>query len=354
MDAFKPLIAKAAAGPGLTEAESMAAFELVFAGRVTEAQLGGFLMALRARGETVAEITGATLAMRERMLRVTAPPGAIDIVGTGGDGHATLNISTLAALIVAACGVPVAKHGNRAASSKSGASDVLSALGVGLERTPRDIEACLSEAGIGFMSARTHHLSMRHAAQVRADLGTRTIFNLLGPLANPASVKYQLIGVFAQSWLEPLAQVLRNLGSKRVWLVHGSDGLDEATTTGPSFVTALEEGKIRSFQITPEEAGIARASLNDLTGGDPAANAAALRAVLGGAKNAYRDIAVLNAALALAVAGKAEGLKQGAALAAAAIDEGRAAETLAKLVNVSNRASPSPDGVAAAAAEAVR
>ena len=354
MDAFKPLIAKAATGSSLTEAEAKAAFELIFAGSVTEAQLGGFLMALRTRGETVAEITGAVIAMRERMLRVAAPPGAIDIVGTGGDGHGTLNISTLAALITAACGVPVAKHGNRAASSKSGASDVLSALGVGLELAPRDIETCIKEAGIGFMAARTHHLSMRHAALVRAELGTRTIFNLIGPLANPAGVKYQVLGVFAKAWLEPLARVLRNLGSKRVWLVHGSDGLDEATTTGPSFVTALDRGEIRSFEILPEDAGISRAALTDLAGGDPAANAAALRGVLGGAKNAYRDIAVLNAAIALIVAGKAEHLKHGAALAAAAIDDGRAAGTLAKLVKVSNRASPRPNGVAAEAAEGLR
>jgi anthranilate phosphoribosyltransferase len=354
MDGFKPLIAKAATGSSLTEAEAKAAFELIFAGRVTPAQLGGFLMALRARGETVAEITGAVIAMRERMLPVAAPAGAIDIVGTGGDGHGTLNISTLAALITAACGVPVAKHGNRAASSKSGASDVLAALGVGLEQSPREVETCIKEAGIGFMAARTHHLSMRHAAPVRAELGTRTIFNLIGPLANPAGVKYQVLGVFARGWLEPFAQVLRNLGSKRVWLVHGSDGLDEATTTGPSFVTALEDGEIRSFQITPEDAGIARASLKDLTGGGPAANAAALRDVLEGAKNAYRDIAVLNAAIALVVAGKAEDLKRGAALAAAAIDEGLAAGTLAKLVSVSNRASPGKIRVAAEAAEEMR
>ena len=354
MDAFKPLIAKAATGSSLTEAEAKAAFELIFAGSVTEAQLGGFLMALRTRGETVAEITGAVIAMRERMLRVAAPPGAIDIVGTGGDGHGTLNISTLAALITAACGVPVAKHGNRAASSKSGASDVLSALGVGLELAPRDVETCIKESGIGFMAARTHHLSMRHAALVRAELGTRTIFNLIGPLANPAGVKYQVLGVFAKAWLEPLARVLRNLGSKRVWLVHGFDGLDEATTTGPSFVTALDRGEIRSFEILPEDAGIARASLTELAGGDPAANAAALQGVLGGEKNAYRDIAVLNAAIALIAAGKAEHLKHGAALAAAAIDDGRAAGTLAKLVKVSNRASPRPNGVAAEAAEGLR
>ncbi|MGH6843156.1 MAG: anthranilate phosphoribosyltransferase [Methylocella sp.] len=354
MDAFKPLIAKVATGSSLTEVEARAAFDLIFAGSVTPAQLGGLLMALSARGETVAEITGAVAAMRSRMLRVEVPPGAIDIVGTGGDRHGTPNISTLAALIAAACGVPVAKHGNRAASSKSGASDDLSALGVGMELKPREIEACINEAGIGFMAARAHHVAMRHAAPVRAELGTRTIFNLIGPLANPAGVKFQVLGVFARGWLEPLARVLHNLGSKRVWLVHGSDGLDEATTTGPTFVTALEDGYIRSFEIAPEDAGISRASLKDLAGGDPAANAAALHGVLGGAKNAYRDIAVLNAAVALVVGGKADDLKYGAALAAAALDEGRAADTLAKLVQVSNRAAPPPDGVAVASAKGIR
>lgn len=343
MDAFKPLIAKVATGSSLTEAEAEGAFNQIFAGRVTQAQLGGFLMALRARGETIAEITGAVKAMRARMLPVVAPAGAIDIVGTGGDGHGTLNVSTLASLIVAACGVPVAKHGNRAASSKSGSSDVLTALGVGQDLAPTQVEACIKEAGIGFMAAQTHHASMRHAAPARTELGTRTIFNLLGPLANPAGVKYQVLGVFAQNWLEPLAHVLRNLGSKTVWLVHGCDGLDEATTTGPSFVTALENGKIRSFEITPQAAGISRAALAELAGGDPATNAAALRAVLGGARTAYRDIGILNAAVALVVAGKVADLKQGAALAAAAIDDGAAAETLAKLVKVSNRAPPGPD-----------
>ncbi|MGB6176344.1 MAG: anthranilate phosphoribosyltransferase, partial [Methylocella sp.] len=254
----------------------------------------------------------------------------------------------------AACGVPVAKHGNRAASSKSGASDVLGALGVGLELAAWEIEACIKEAGIGFMAARAHHPAMRHAAAVRAELGMPTIFNLIGPLANPAGVKFQVLGVFARSWLEPLARVLRNLGARSVWLVHGSDGLDEATTTGPTFVTALDDGHIRSFEIAPEDAGISRAPLADLAGGDPAANAAALQGVLGGARNAYRDIAVLNAAVALVVARKADDLKHGAALAAAALDEGLAADTLAKLVQVSNRASSPSNGVAVAAAKGFR
>jgi anthranilate phosphoribosyltransferase len=354
MEAFRPLIAKLATGSGLTELEARTAFDLIFAGSVTPAQLGGFLMALRARGETVSELLGAVAALQQKMVRVAAPPGAIDIVGTGADGHGTYNISTLAALIVAACAVPVAKHGNRAASSKSGASDVLHALGVRTELAPADIEACIREAGIGFMAAQTHHAAMRHAAQVRAELGTRTIFNLIGPLANPARVEYQVIGVFSRAWLEPLAHVLLQLGSKRVWVLHGSDGLDEATTTGPTFVAELNDGAIRSFEILPEDAGISRASLASLTGGDPAANAAALHAVLSGAKNAYRDIAVFNAAIALIVAGKAVDLRHGAALAAAAVDDGRAADTLAKLVKVSNYASTSQNGVAMGTAGGLR
>src|SRR5271166_155645 len=337
LDAFKSLIAKVATGARLTEAEAASAFGDIFSGGVSPAQLGAFLMALRVRGETIAEITGAVTAMRARMLRVEAPAGAIDIVGTGGDGHATYNVSTLAALIVAACGVPVAKHGNRAASSHSGASDVLDVLGVRIGLCPAEVEACIKEAGIGFMSAQTHHAAMRHVAPVRVELGTRTIFNLLGPLANPAGVKYQLLGVYAANWLEPLAHVLRNLGSNRVWLVHGADGLDEATTTGPSLVTALENGAIRSFEITPESAGLPRAPLEDLKGGTPAVNAAALRAALDGRKSAYRDIAVLNAAAALVIAERAGDLREGAAQAAAAIDDGRAAATLAKLVETSNR-----------------
>jgi anthranilate phosphoribosyltransferase len=338
LDAFKPLITRAASGASLTEAEAAEAFDLIFSGDVAPAQLGAFLMALRLRGETIDEITGAVRAMRSRMLRVEAPPRAIDIVGTGGDGHATFNVSTLAALIVAACGVPVAKHGNRAASSRSGSSDVLALLGVGIGLPPTAVEACIRDAGIGFMSAQTHHAAMRHVAPLRAELGVRTIFNLLGPLANPAGVKYHLLGVYDPRWLEPLAQALRNLGSKRVWLIHGADGLDEASTTGPSFVTALEHGAIRSFEITPESAGLPRAALADLKGGTPAVNAAALRAVLAGEKSPYRDIALLNAAAALVVAEKAEDLRDGVAQAAAAIDAGRAADTLRKLIEVSNRA----------------
>lgn len=335
MDSFKPLIAKIAGGASLTRAEAERAFDMILSGNVTPAQMGGFLLGLRQRGETIEEITGAVSALRSKMLKVPAPPDAIDIVGTGGDGHGTYNVSTLAALIVAACGVPVAKHGNRAASSKSGASDVLTALGVRIGLSPEEVTASIAQSGIGFMLAPAHHAAIRRVAEVRAELGTRTLFNLIGPLANPAGVKRQLLGVFSAQWLQPLAEVLRNLGSERVWLVHGSDGLDEVTTTGPTFVTALESGATRSFEIVPEEAGLKRAKLDDLKGGDAAHNAAALNAVLHGARNPYRDIAILNAAAALVIAEKAIDLKEAAALAADAIDTGRAAGVLAKLIKAS-------------------
>ncbi len=240
MEAFKPLIAKVAAGAELTRAEAFDAFEAMLSGDVTPAQIGGFLMGLRVRGESVEEITGAVAAMRARMLRVRAPDEAIDIVGTGGDGAGSYNVSTLAAIIVAACGVPVAKHGNRAASSKSGSSDALAALGVKIGLPPEGVERCVAEAGIGFMMATTHHAAMRHVGAVRSELGTRTIFNLLGPLSNPAGVKRQVIGVFSAAWLEPMARVLRNHGSERVWLCHGGDGLDEITTTAATEIVELE------------------------------------------------------------------------------------------------------------------
>lgn len=337
MDSFKPVIAKVATGASLTRAEAEDAFNALLSGEVTPAQMGGFLMALRVRGETVDELTGAVSAMRAKMLRVNAPPGTIDIVGTGGDSSGSWNVSTLAALITAAAGVPVAKHGNRAASSKSGASDVLGALGVAIGLQPPAIEACLREANIGFMMAPTHHAATRHVAPVRIEFGTRTIFNMLGPLSNPASVKRQLAGVFSREWCEPMAKVLGNLGSEKAWIVHGSDGLDEITTTGPTFVAALENGAVRTFEITPEDAGLARASAADLKGGDPQTNADALRAVLDGAQNAYRDIALINAAAALVIADKAKDLKDGVALCAQAIASGKAKATLAKLVEVSNR-----------------
>ncbi len=337
MESFKPVIAKVAAGASLTRAEAEDAFNALLSGEVTPAQMGGFLMALRVRGETVDEITGAVSAMRAKMLRVNAPAGTIDIVGTGGDSSGSWNVSTLAAIITAAAGVPVAKHGNRAASSKSGASDVLTALGVAIGLQPPAIEACLQEANIGFMMAPTHHAATRHVASVRVEFGTRTIFNILGPLSNPASVKRQVAGVFSREWCVPMAEVLRNLGSEKVWVVHGSDGLDEMTTTGPTFVAQLDGGKIETFEITPEDAGLQRTTAAGLKGGDPEFNARALRAVLDGEQSAYRDIALLNAAGALVVSGKAANLKDGVALGAEAIASGRAKNTLAKLAEVSNR-----------------
>jgi anthranilate phosphoribosyltransferase len=337
MSGFRPYIAVVAEGEPLAREEARAAFSLIFDGADTPAQLGAFLMGLRMRGETVDEIIGAVEAMRAAMTPVEAPPGAIDIVGTGGDGAGTFNISTLAAIIAAACGAVVAKHGGKASSSRSGASDVLGELCVRVGISPATAAACLREAGICFMAAPVHHPALRHAAPVRAELGVRTIFNLLGPLCNPARVERQTIGVYSRAWLEPLAQVLRRMGSRRVWLLHGSDGLDEATTTGVTHVVALEEGAIRSFEITPEDAGLPRAAAHQLVGGDPAHNARALRAVLAGEKNAYRDIAVLNAAIALIVAERAADLREGAALAADALDSGAAARKLEALVRFSNR-----------------
>ncbi|MCO5085532.1 MAG: anthranilate phosphoribosyltransferase [Methylobacteriaceae bacterium] len=336
MDAFKPYLAKVATGARLSADEARAAFDDMLSGEVTPSQMGAFLMALRVRGETVEEITGAVTAMRAKMLRVNAPEGAIDIVGTGGDGHGSYNVSTVSALIVAGCGVPVAKHGNRAASSRSGASDVLTALGVKIGIPADAVAACVREAHVGFMMAQTHHAAMRHVGATRVELGTRTIFNILGPLSNPAGVKRQLLGVFSREWLVSMAETLRTLGSERVWLVHGSDGLDEMTTTGVTHVVELKDGNIHAFDITPEDAGLKRATLADLKGGDPSHNAAALTAVLDGAHGPYRDIAILNSAAALIVAGKAANLTEGAALAAQSIDEGRARAALARLVAVSN------------------
>jgi anthranilate phosphoribosyltransferase len=336
MESFKPFLATIAAGATLSRAEAEQAFECLLSGQTTPAQTGAFLMGLRARGETLDEMTGAVSAMRGKMLKVAAPEGAIDIVGTGGDGLQTYNISTLAALIVAACGVPVAKHGNRAASSLSGASDVLSELGVRIGIAPERIEASLRGANIGFMTAQAHHAAMAHVGPVRRELGARTLFNLLGPLSNPAGVKRALIGVFAAKWMEPIALTLQELGAESVWVVHGLDGLDEISTTGPTSVLALEHGKLRRFEIAPEDVGLRRATLAELRGGDPAHNAAALRAVLAGEKNAYRDIAVLNAAAALVVAGVSESLAQGRKLGEDALDSGKARATLEKLITISN------------------
>ena len=336
MDDFKPFIAKVATGATLSREEARDAFDTILSGEVTNAQSAAFLMALRVRGETIDEIAGAVGAMRGKMLTVKAPADAIDIVGTGGDSSGSYNVSTLASIITAACGVPVAKHGNRAASSRSGAADVLTALGVKVGLEAAGTERCIREAGVGFMFAPTHHASMRHVAPVRTELGTRTIFNLLGPLSNPAGVKRQLIGAFSETWLEPMVKVLASLGSTRVWAVHGSDGLDEITTTGPTRVVSLENGKIESFSINPADVGLDLARPEDLRGGTPEENAAALNAALDGGKTAFGDIAAFNAAAGLLVAGKASDLKDGFAQATAALDSGKAKAVLAKLIAISN------------------
>lgn len=337
MERLRALISKVAAGDSLTRDEAAHAFDKMMSGEATPAQMGGLLMALRVRGETVEEITGAVATMRAKMLRVEAPADAIDVVGTGGDAAGSYNISTCAAFIAAGAGVPVAKHGNRALSSRSGAADVLAALGVNIELTPERIARCISEAGIGFMFAPAHHPAMKHVGPTRVELGTRTIFNLLGPLSNPAGVKRQMVGVFARPWVEPLAHVLAALGSERAWVVHGSDGLDEITTTGSTFVAELADGKVRTFEISPDELGLKRAAASDLKGGDAAANAAALRAVLEGMPGPFRDVALMNASAALVVAGKAAKLGEAIKLAAGSIDSGEAKKRLDRLVAVSNR-----------------
>jgi len=336
MDDLKSIIAKVATGATLSRDEAASAFDSMMSGEATPSQMGGLLMALRVRGETVDEITGAVSAMRAKMLRVNAPAEAVDIVGTGGDGSGSVNVSTCASFIVAGTGVPVAKHGNRALSSRSGAADVLASLGVRIDLKPEQVGRCMKEAGIGFMFAPAHHPAMKNVGPTRVELATRTIFNLLGPLSNPAGVIRQMVGVFSRQWVQPLAQVLKNLGAESVWVVHGSDGLDEITLTGPTFVAALENGSIRTFEVTPEEGGLGRANGDSLKGGDSDANAAALRSVLDGKPGAYRDVALLNAAAALIVAGKARTLKEGVALGAKSLDSGAAAAKLKHLVAVSN------------------
>jgi anthranilate phosphoribosyltransferase len=334
-DEFKALIAKVATGASLTREESASAFDRMMSGEATPSQMGGLLMGLRVRGETVDEITGAVTTMRAKMLGVKAPPDAVDVVGTGGDASGSYNISTCAAFIVAGCGVPVAKHGNRALSSKSGAADVLQALGVKIDLNAEQVGACIRDAGIGFMFAPAHHPAMKNVGPTRVELGTRTIFNLLGPLSNPAGVKRQMIGTFSRHWIEPMAHVLANLGSESIWVVHGSDGLDEITTAGATSVAELKDGKIRTFEITPEDAGLPRAKSEALRGGDADHNAKALLDVLRGKPSPFRDVAVLNAAATLIVAGKAEDLKDGAAIATKSIESGEAEGRFDRLIAVS-------------------
>jgi anthranilate phosphoribosyltransferase len=326
--ALQPLLLRLSQGAELTEDEAEQLFEAIVAGTAFPAQIGAALMALAARGETVEELTAAVRVMRRHLVPISGGADAIDCCGTGGDGHGTLNISTAVAFVVAACGVPVAKHGNRAASSRSGAADVLSALGIGLA-SPEQAERMLKSHGLTFMFAPHHHPGMKAVGTIRKELGFRTLFNLAGPLSNPAGTTRQLVGVYDTRWLMPVAEALSRLGSVSAWIVHGSDGLDELTITGPSEVAILADGKIERRTVTPEDAGLPRAALTDIQGGDPAYNAAALTRLLDGETGAYRNIVLLNAAAALIVAGKAPHLKAGAALAAAAIGGGHARALLA-------------------------
>lgn len=333
MTDIRPLIGIAATRP-LTGPEAESAFSALFDGAATPAQIGGLLMALRVRGETVDEIAAAARAMRARMNRVQAPEGAMDIVGTGGDGKGTLNISTATAFVVAGAGVPVAKHGNRNLSSKSGAADALTQMGINVMGGPAMAQQALDRAGICFMMAPMHHPAMRHVGPPRAELGTRTVFNLLGPLTNPASVRRQLTGAFSSQWLRPMAEVLRDLGSDVAWLVHGSDGTDEISIAGETHVAALKDGEVSEFTVSPEDAGLSRHPFDAIVGGEPAYNAKAFRALLDGETGAYRDAVLLNAAASLLIAGKAADLREGAALAAEAIDRGDAKARLTRLAEV--------------------
>ncbi|RWB98205.1 anthranilate phosphoribosyltransferase [Mesorhizobium sp.] len=335
MSALKTHIAKVAAGSSLSFEEARDAFDIIMSGDATPGQIGGFLMALRVRGETVSEISGAVATMRAKMLRVDAPAGAIDIVGTGGDNSHSVNISTASAFVIAACGVPVAKHGNRGLSSQTGAADVLTALGVKLDIPPETIGRCIHDAGVGFMFAPAHHPAMKHVGPIRVELGTRTIFNLLGPLSNPAGVVRQIVGVFLPEWIMPVAETLKALGADHAWVVHG-DGYDEITTTGETQVAELVGGEIRSFTLTPEAVGLKRHTKDELRGGDAAYNAQALRDMLGGAAGAFRDTVLMNAGAGLVVAGKATTFADGMATAAQAIDSGRALKVLDRLVEISN------------------
>lgn len=336
MSDIKPLIAKVANGESLDRDEASSAFEIIMSGDATPSQIGGFLMGLRVRGETVDELIGAVSTMRSKMTPVEAPADAVDIVGTGGDGSGTYNISTCSAFVLAGGGVPVAKHGNRAMSSKSGAGDVLSALGLNLDIDAAAITKCINEAGIGFMFAPNHHAAMRFVGPTRVELATRTIFNLLGPMSSPANVKRQMIGVFSKDWLMPMAETLRSLGSTDIWLVHGDGNLDEISISGPTNVVALKEGTISQMSVRPEDFGIKSAPLSAIKGGDAQENAAALRAVLGGEDSAHTDTVLLNAGAGFVVAGKANTLADGIASARNSISSGNALAALDKLVEVSN------------------
>jgi anthranilate phosphoribosyltransferase len=335
LEDFSTVLQRLAVGEKLTQDASARAFATLMAGDVSPVRMSAFLTAFAVRDATTEEIVGAARAMRLAMRRIEAPDGAIDLCGTGGDGHGTLNVSTAAAFVVAACGVPVAKHGNRNMSSRTGTADVLEALGVRIDLEPQAAERCLREAGICFLFAQSYHPSMKHVAPIRRELGFRTIFNLLGPLSNPGGVRRQLLGVYSRDWLVPVAHVLAKLGAEKAWVVHGSDGLDEMTTTGVSHVAVLDDGKVTTMTVAPQDVGLEHASLAALKGGIAVDNADAIRKLLGGAKGAFRDIVILNAGAALVVADKARDLKDGIARAAQAIDSGAAANVLAKLESVS-------------------
>jgi anthranilate phosphoribosyltransferase len=338
---IKAALGRIAARQDLTGEEMRSVMTVIMNGEATPSQIGAFLMGMRVKGETVGEIAAAVSILREKMVKVEgAPEDAIDIVGTGGDGAETLNISTTAAIVVASAGVPVAKHGNRALSSKSGAAECMQALGVKLDLTPEQIARCVREAGIGFMFAPAHHPAMKHVGPTRQELGTRTMFNLLGPQSNPAGVRRYMLGVFARQWVEPVAAALLANRATSAWVVHGADGLDELSTTGTSFVASIKGGNLTSFEVTPEDAGLPRAALADLKGADPQHNAGRLRELLDGVKSPYRDVVLLNAAAAFIVAGRADTLKRGVSLATDEIDSGRAKDTLDKLVAVSNETVP--------------
>jgi len=332
---FRVLLAKVGNGETLTVDEAERAFDIMTSGDATPAQMGAFLMGLKVRGETAQELAGGARALRAKAQKVKAPPGAIDIVGTGGDHHGTYNVSSCSSFVVAGAGVPVAKHGNRAFTSKSGAADVLAALGIGLELPIETLEQALIEANICFLMAPRHHSAMRNVAGPRVELApNRTIFNLLGPMSNPALVKRQLVGVFDRRWLRPVAEALGQLGLERALVVHGQDGMDELTTTTASWAASLDKGKVSDIEIAPEEIGLKRADMAALKGGDAAHNAEAIYKVLRGEKTAFRDIVVLNSAAALVVAGKASDLRQGAELAVESIDSGKAAAALATLKRI--------------------
>lgn len=335
-EAFKPLLGRLADGATLSDADADAFFAACFRGEPSPAQIAAALTAMRMRGETVGEIAASARAMRAAALKLEHPFDVIDVCGTGGDGAHTFNISTAVAFVVAGGGLKVAKHGNRALSSKSGAADVLAALGVNINATPEQQLRALDEAGICFLFAQAHHGAMRHVSPIRAELGFRTLFNLLGPLSNPAGARRQVVGVYDPRWVEPLARVLGALGAERAWVVHG-EGLDELTTTGTTQVAEWRDGQVRLFNVTPEAVGLPRAALSDLTGGDPEHNAAALRRLLAGETGPYRDIVLLNAAAAFLVGEKVETLREGVDLAAQVIDDGRALAALDKLIEIAPR-----------------